>query len=109
MNIIKPHLITLLFLLILFASCKKESKTTTDCFPTDPTSRQITDQQATVKLIDGTFYIVEKGAIDTQLKPCNLSKDFEVDNLQVMVSGKVKGTIFCPCCTANFVIIKISK
>lgn len=86
----KPSFIAPLFSIVIVAACKKESTSTPDCFPNYATSRQITDQQSTVKLLNNTFYIIEQGTIDTQLKPCNLSKEFQVDDLPVIVSGDVK-------------------
>lgn len=109
---IKPYFIALLCLLITLGSCRKEIKPVPDCFPNDPAVRQIKDQKATIKLVSSTFYIIEKAMIDTKLMPCNLSKDFQVDDLDVIVSGDVKATLstdFGPCCTENFVITKISK
>ena len=98
---------------IFFYSCKKDETKTNDCFPNSTTYRQIIDKPATIKLQPGgLFYIVEQGTIDTKLNPCNLSSDFQVDNLQVTISGDVKTTIQGgpgPCCTENFVITKIIR
>ena len=97
---------------LLFLSCKKAVILTTDCFPNASTFRQIVDKPATVSQQSaGIFFIVEKGTIDTRLNPCNLPADFQVDNLQVVVSGNVKTTIggTGPCCTEDFVITKISN
>lgn len=108
----KPSFIAFLFSLIILVSCKKESKSTPDCFPDDPIVRQIADQPATVKLLNNTYYIIGQGTIDTQLKPCNLSKEFQVDNLPVIVSGDVKSTVSAgpgPAGIDNFVITTISK
>ena len=95
-----------------FQSCKKNVSSTVDCFPNDITTRQITNKQATIKLTNGQFYIVEQGTIDTKLNPCNLTQEFRVDNLQVTISGDVKATVQggpAPCCTDNFVISKITR
>lgn len=95
-----------------FQSCKKNNSSTVDCFPNDITTRQITNKQATIKLTNGQFYIVEQGTIDTKLNPCNLTQEFRVDNLQVTISGDVKATVQggpAPCCTDNFVIVKITR
>jgi len=108
----KSNFITLLFSIIILVSCKKDLKSTADCFPNDPTARQITDEHATIKLLDNVFYIIEQGTIDTQLKPCNLSKEFQVNDLPVIVSGDVKSTVSVgpgPAGIDNFVITKISK
>lgn len=112
MNNIKPHFITLLFSVTILVSCKKESRLASDCFPNDLTSRQIADEHTTIKLLDNVFYIIEQGTIDTQLKPCNLSKEFQVNDLPVIVSGDVKSTVSVgpgPAGIDNFVITKISK
>lgn len=98
---------------LLFQSCKKDDTKPIDCFPSADTYRQIVDKPATVRQQpSGTFYIVEQGTIDTKLNPCNLPADFQVDNLQVTISGGVKTTIQGgpgPCCTENFVITKITR
>ena len=75
-------------------SCKKDNNTNsnTDCFPNATTVRQITNGQATVKAAGEKFYIVEQGTIDTKLNPCSLAQEFQVDNLQVTISGDVKLT-----------------
>lgn len=99
-------------LLLVFLSCKKNSTAPVDCFPNTATVRTITDKPATVKLTNGQYFLVEQGTIDTKLSPCNLSQDFQVDDLQVIISGEVKSTIRSgvgPCCTDNFVIGKITK
>ena len=105
-------LTSLTFFVTLILACNKDNTPTDDCFPNSSTVRQITNQQAIIKLAGGRFYIVEQGAIDTKLNPCNLTKEFQVDNLQVTVSGDVKATAQGgnePCCTENFVIAKISR
>lgn len=105
-------LIAFLFVTTLISSCKKDNNTNTDCFPNTSTVRQITNAQATVKAGSGKFYLVEQGSIDTKLNPCTLAQEFQVDNLQVTISGDVKLTQHGglePCCTDNFVITKISR
>ena len=102
----------LLGVTMLFHSCKKNETSKTDCFPNDITTRQIINKQASVKLTNGQFYIVEQGTIDTKLIPCNLTQDFQVDNLQVTISGDVKATAqggSYSCCSENFVISKIVR
>jgi hypothetical protein len=98
---------------IIFCCCKKDDTKQTDCFPNADTYRQIIDKPATVRQqAGGTFFIVEQGTIDTKLNPCNLPTDFQVDNLQVIISGDVKTSIQGgpgPCCTENFVITKITR
>lgn len=108
----KRIIIIILFSVVIVSSCRKEVKPITVCFQNDLTFRQITDQHAIVKLINNLFYIIEQSSIDTRLKPCNLSKDFQINDLQVILSGDVKATFstdFGPCCTMNFIITKISK
>lgn len=65
-----------LFFTLLFLSCKKNETFEPACFPNDITTRTIMDKQATVKLVNAKFCIVEQGAIDTKLIPCNLPKEF---------------------------------
>jgi hypothetical protein len=108
------HILTILIFLLVTAlsSCKKDNNSTTDCFPNTSMVRQITNGQATVKASGGKFLIVEQGSIDTKLNPCSLPQEFQVDNLQVIISGDVKLTLHGgpePCCTDNFVITKISR
>ena len=96
----------------VFYSCKKNEANGNDCFPNASTSRLIIDKPATVKQQAGTFYLVEQSVIDTKLNPCNLPAEFQVDNLQVTISGNVKTTSpsnNSPCCTENFVITKITR
>ena len=102
----------LLGLTILFHSCKKNDKSKTGCFLNDTTARQIINKQASIKLANGQFYIVEQGTIDTKLILCNLTQEFQVDNLQVTISGDIKATVQggpAPCCSENFVITKIVR
>ena len=105
-------LIASLFILTILPSCKKDNNSNIDCFPNSSTVKQITNAQATVKKSGEKFYIVEQGSIDTRLNPCTLPQEFQVDNLEVTISGDVKSTFQDgaePCCTENFVITKISK
>lgn len=106
------RLVTLIFFVTSITSCEKDNNPTVDCFPNTSTVRQITNKQATIKSAGGKFYIIEQGTIDTKLNPCNLTHEFQVDNLQVTISGDVKATVQGgpePCCTENFVITKISR
>ncbi len=98
----------------IICSCKKDNNknTTTNCLPNATTVRQITNAKATVTAAGGKFYIVQQGTIDTKLNPCTLAQEFQVNNLQVIISGDVKLTSYAvgePCCTDNFVIIKITR
>ena len=98
----------------IFSSCKKNDNTTnnTGCIANATTVRQINNAQATVKINAGKFYIFEQGTIDTRLNPCFLATEFQVDNLQVIISGEVKLTQRVgnePCCTEDFMIIKITR
>lgn len=94
-------------------SCKKQEKITTDCFSDVTTVRQIINKPATIRMQpNGNFFIIEQGTIDTKLNPCNLPADFQIDNLNVTLSGNVKFTILngtFACCTENFVVTKISR
>lgn len=106
------HLPIFLLFTMLFFSCKKNDTLKTDCFPNDITTRTIVDKQAIIKSVSGKYYIVEQGVIDTKLIPCNLTQEFQVDNLQVTISGDVKATLQVgpgPCCSENFVISKINR
>lgn len=101
-----------LLVITIICSCTKNDHPGTDCFPDASTVRQIMDAQATIKEVDGRFYIVEDGAIDTKINPCRLPTVFQVDKLPVIVSGDVKNTLQGesePCCIEDFVISKISK
>lgn len=96
----------------LFVSCKKQDNKD-ECFPGVATVRQITDKSAVIKVTATAngVYLVEQGAIDTKLIPCNLARDFMQNDLQVIVSGDVKTTPqgSGPCCSENFVITKITR
>ncbi|MGN6213563.1 hypothetical protein [Parafilimonas sp.] len=101
-----------LLIIVFFSSCEKDNDLTGDCFSDVPTVRQIKNQPAVVKSAGGSFYIIEQGSIDSKLNPCNLKEDFQIDNLQITISGDVKATLQGgpgPCCTEDFVITKISK
>ena len=104
-------ILTFIAAVILPVSCKKHN--TSDCSPSVATVRQITDKPAVVKVTATVYsvYLVEQGAIDIKLIPCNLPKDFMQHDLQVIVSGDVKVTPqgSGPCCSANFVITKITR
>ena len=93
-------------------SCKKQENKDT-CFPGAATVRQIKDKPAVIKVTATVYsvYLVEQGAIDSRLIPCNLPKDFMQHDLQVIVSGDVKATQQGPgpCCSENFVVTKISR
>jgi hypothetical protein len=83
-----------------------------NCFPDSATVREIKNKPAAIRLTGDQYYIIEQGTIDTKLKPCNLTEDFKVNNLQVTVSGDVKETSRVgqsPCCIDNFVITEITK
>ncbi len=106
------HVALLAVLVMLFYSCKKTKATEPNCFSSDTTTRQIVDKQALIKLTNGKYYILEQGTIDSKLIPCNLAQAFQVNNLQVIISGDVKATVrppLEPCCSENFVIKKIEK
>ncbi len=96
-----------------FQSCNKNDNETNleNCYINDITTRQLVNKQATIEIINGQFYIVEPNTIDEKLRPCNLTVDFQINNLQVIVSGNVKATpqIGMPCCTQNFEITSIRK
>ena len=104
-------LILFLILMTVVISCKKDIKTTR-CFPDASTVRQITNEQAVIKLTAtvNPVYIVEQGSIDTKLVPCNFPMEFYQNDLQVIISGDVKATPQSGfCCNENFVITKITR
>lgn len=104
-----------LLVAMLFAtgSCKKKNLSSVDdCFPDTSTVRTVLNAEATIQLLNGEYFIIEKNTIDTRLYPCNLAQEFRIDKLPVIVTGEVKNTIRSgvgPCCTDHFVILKISK
>ncbi|ANE51676.1 hypothetical protein SY85_15375 [Flavisolibacter tropicus] len=105
-------LIGITILLTFASSCKKDNHTSPDCLPDTPTYRQVNNRSATIISASGEFYILEQGTIDTKLKPCNLPNEFQVNNLQVTISGNVKQTTqgnSQPCCIENFVITRITR
>jgi hypothetical protein len=95
-------------------ACKKNQTADTSCFPDTITTRVINNKMATIK-VTGTLnpvYLVEDGAIDDRLVPCNLPMEFYENNLRVIITGEVKATVqppMVPCCTNNFVITKITR
>jgi hypothetical protein len=94
-------------------SCKK-AKSPSDCSPGAPTVRQILNKQATIKVtaMIHPVYIIEDGAIDTKLIPCNFPMEFYQADLRVTISGEVKQTVQpagMPCCMEYFVITKITR
>ncbi|RPD43439.1 hypothetical protein [Paracnuella aquatica] len=105
---------TLLIIIYLPISCKKEDKAT-DCFSGISTVRTINNKRVVVKLTATYFepvYLVEEGTIDTRLIPCNFPIEFYQHDLQVTISGEVKATQqrgSAPCCAENFLITKISR
>ena len=99
--------------LLLTCSCKKEKTAAEGCFADAITVRVIADKPAIIKQpAAGVFYIVEQGAIDTKLNPCNLPAEFKVSDLAVIISGQVKATVQGgpgPCCTEDFIISNIRR
>ena len=93
-------------------SCKKQGSKD-ECFNGIATIRQLIDRPATIKVTATvhSVYLVEQGAIDTKLIPCNLPMEFMQNDLQVIVSGNVKATpqTAGPCCAENFTITKITR
>jgi hypothetical protein len=104
--------ICIIAVILSITNCKKESLPVSDCAANDATIRQINNQPATVKLLDGQRYLIEQGAIDSRLKACNLPDSLAIQDLPVIVSGAVKATVQqpgTPCCTDNFVITAIRR
>lgn len=101
---------------ILILSCKKEEvpkkQVKNECTTNDTTVRLINEKRATIQSSNNQYYIVEEGTIDTRLQPCNLSNEFMINQLSVLISGEVKKTVQsnnAPCCIETFFITKISK
>lgn len=99
---------------MFLSSCKKEKDTkTADCSPNVDIARELLNEPVVVvKESDGTFFLIEQETIDTMLEPCNLPAEFQVDGLEVSVSGAVKtytNEDFRPCCIERFVVTKIEK
>lgn len=103
---------------LLLPACKKNSTAVKNgCDPLSTTSRQLIAKKATVKLTaTATYpvYLVEEGAIDTKLIPCNfpVGAEYYQNDLQVIISGDVKPVAaidYGPCCSENLVITQISK
>ena len=99
----------------IFICCKKSKNTAiTNCSSNATTIRKLTNRPAVVKVtatIYGT-YLVEEGAIDNKLLPCNLPIEFVQNDLQVVITGEVKQTsqlASAPCCAENFVIERIAR
>lgn len=105
------HILFGLAFIMVFNACKKGDNSNTDCLPNAITVRQVINKQATIQF-SGKYFIIEQGTIDTKLIPCNLSPEFHVDNLPVIITGEVKSTPQPgpgPCCTENFIIEKITR
>ncbi|MEP6949105.1 MAG: hypothetical protein ABI863_07530 [Ginsengibacter sp.] len=103
-------IITILFFITVINSCKKDTNSNAHCSPDALTSREITNERATIKKLGSGFYIIEQGSIDTKLIPCNLEAEFQVGDLEVTVSGDAKTTLpENTCCTEYFLITKISR
>jgi hypothetical protein len=113
-NLMRSILPILAFIVVetLLGSCKKQENKA-ECFPGVATVRQITDKPAVIKVTAtvNAVYLVELGAIDTKLIPCNLPKEFMQNDLPVIISGNVKATVQGTglCCSEDFVITKITR
>lgn len=81
------------FTILSTLACKKHHSPT--ACPTGETYRQVTNSPAIVKQQSDVFFLIEEGSIDTRLKPCNLPKIYQVNDLRVIVSGHVKA-VFSP-------------
>lgn len=101
--------ISLLF--ILCSSCKKNNILDRACFTDTANAGKLINRQAVIKLSGNDFYMYEQGTIDTKLIPCNLPLDFQVDDLQVLISGYTKQSREGgnTCCTEILFITKITR
>lgn len=109
----------LTFILLIFAvtlilsACKRENSYQ-DCMPDVKTVLTVINGQGKIGLIDSPAkYGIYINHPDTaEYIPCNLPESFQIENLQVTVSGLVKYTLdpcFTPGCPQPFVITQISK
>jgi len=101
-------------LLVWQSGCKKEAHVISNagCDNSVQTVRQISDHKATVAGSVGSYYLVEDGAIDSRLVPCNLPVEFQQTGLHVQFSADVKATIQLDnvaCCRENIVLTNIAK
>ena len=102
-----------LFIVIIISSaCNKDKKP--EACADGPSVRQVINKRAVIKLTATVHpvYLIEEGAIDTKLVPCNFPTELYQDDLQVIISGEVKATpqpSGMPCCFENFVITKITR
>lgn len=109
-----PALLIATFLFTGLSACKKSSNTNTevDChlLADQVTIRSLIMQPATIKQEGDLFFIAEDGTIDQKLRPCNLTQDFKVHNLKVVVTGEVKKpSLFSSyCCVYDLLIHKIN-
>lgn len=108
----KTFLLGICVLLCFLSACKKSNNEVVNCYPDALTIRSIINKPATVRqLSSGEFYLIEAGTIDSRLIPCELPEAFKINNLNVFVTGEVKGILqppLAPCCSEGFVIFKIT-
>ena len=102
-----------LFIIIAICNACNKDKKPKACAD-GQTVREVINKRAVIKLTATVHpvYLIEEGAIDTKLVPCNFPTDFYQDDLQVIISGEVKATpqpSGLPCCLENFVITKITR
>lgn len=98
-------------LFILCSSCKKSNTLDRACFSDTANAGKLINKQAIIKLSGADFYIYEQGTIDTKLIPCNLPPNFQMNDLQVMISGYIKPSKEegNTCCTEILFITKITR
>ena len=97
---------------IICSACNKDNKP--EACADGPTVRQLINKRAVIKLTATVHpvYLIEEGAIDTKLVPCNFPTELYQDNLPVIISGEVKATpqpAGLPCCFESLVITKITR
>jgi hypothetical protein len=104
----------ILVLTLYLPACKRENSYE-DCMPDVKTVNTLINVRGKIVSIDSPAkyeIYVGNGADTLAFVPCNLPESFQVQNLQVTVSGLVKYTLD-PCffgyCPQGFVITGISK
>jgi hypothetical protein len=110
------RLIFILLILVvasILTACKRENSYQ-DCMPDVKTILTVINSQGKIGFIDSPAnYAIYINHPDTaEYIPCNLPESFQIQNLQVIVSGLVKYTLdpcFTPGCPQPFVITQISK
>ena len=102
-----------LFIIIAICNACNKDKKPKACADAQ-TVREVINKRAVIKLTATVHpvYLIEEGAIDTKLVPCNFPAELYQHDLHVTISGEVRATpqqSGQPCCFENFVITKITR